>query len=163
MALSIMGILVAIAAPGMRQYLTGRAVDSQAQELSASMRLARSEALKRGMEVSVCSSTTTSSTPTCSSTAAWVSGWVVFADYDGNGTLDGNDFVIKVQTPTKGVQSLTTTATRVTFARSGIAVSGAASFKVVPQTDTSSKDYTRTVCVNMQGRVSMEKGDITCP
>ena len=95
---AIAAILAAIAVPNMRDFLTGRAVDTQAEELVTSLRLARSEALKRGMEVSVCASANTeSASPSCSGDAGWAKGWLVFYDYDVNGSMNGNDKPLRVQ------------------------------------------------------------------
>jgi type IV fimbrial biogenesis protein FimT len=165
--LSIASILVAVAAPYMSQLMTGRAADSQAEEMVTALRLARSEALKRGGEVSLCASTTTNlASPTCSKATDWVSGWVTFYEYGAaNGDLTGNEAKLHVYAPAKGVKTVTGSASFVTFSRNGqlIGGGGAASFKFVPYKDNAAKGYTRTVCVNQQGRVSLNKGDIACP
>lgn len=165
--LAIASIMVALAAPYMSQLLTGRATDSQAEEMVTALRLARSEALKRGGEVSLCaSSTTTAASPSCSGAADWVNGWVTYYEYGvPDGSIGANEAKVHVYPPAKGVKAVNATAAFVTFSRNGqlLGGGGAATFKFVPLKDNTSKGYTRTVCVNQQGRVSLNKGDITCP
>jgi len=160
--LSISAILAAIAVPNMQQFLTGRAVDSQAEELVTSLRMARSEALKRGAEVSVCaSSNTESASPSCSGDTGWVSGWLVFYDDNVNGTLDGKDKPVRVQGVAKSVKEVASATQTLTFGRNGTLMTSAASFKLKPNVTNTS--LWRTVCLNKQGRVSLNKGDFTCP
>lgn len=166
--IAIAAILAAIAVPSMQQFLAARSVDGQAQELVTALRLARSEALKRGLEVSVCAASTANPS-TCSGDAKWVNGWVVFYDYNANGSLDGDDGAIRVQSGGgKGVKDISTAANFVTFRRNGILLAGAGvPVEVQPNISTSSSSYAgavRTVCVNNQGRVSISKGSLKqCP
>ena len=167
--LAVVGILVAVAVPSMQRFLTAKAVDAQAQEMAATMRMARSEAMKRNMEVSVCSSENTEdASPSCSDGATkWSKGWVVFSDYDNSASLDGDDKALKVQNEVKGVKEISGPASALTFARSGILLTSAATVVFSPQLDDGDSGYdaaVRTLCVNKQGRVSVNPGkDFACP
>lgn len=161
-ALAIVGILAAMAAPSMTKLMAGMAVDSQVQELATSLRLARSEALKRGMEVSVCSS---SSGAACLTTPDWTKGWIVFYDYNGDGTLNttgGDDAVIHAQSGSvHGVGSVSGAPSNLIFMRNGILLANAAAtfdFKAVGSQASSEQ----VVCVNKQGRVQVKKGTGSC-
>jgi type IV fimbrial biogenesis protein FimT len=66
---SILAVVAAIAAPGMRSFAAGQKVKALAYDLTADLLLARSEALKRNVSVSV--------TPV--NGADWASGWTVAA------------------------------------------------------------------------------------
>lgn len=166
--MAIAAILAAIAVPSMQQFLAGRAVDAQAQELSAALRLARSEALKRGMEVSICAASATNAS-TCSGDTKWVNGWVVFYDDNANGSLDGDDAAIRVQSGgSKSLKDVVTESKFLTFRRNGILLAGAGvRIELQPNIASSSNGYSnavRTACVNNQGRVSISKGSLTaCP
>lgn len=70
--LAVAAVLIAIAAPSFNEVTTGSKLRSQAQDLAAGALLARSEAIKRNQEVTLCSS---SDGTTCSGT--WSNGWVV--------------------------------------------------------------------------------------
>jgi type IV fimbrial biogenesis protein FimT len=63
---ALMGILAALAAPGMSSFLVGQRVTAMTYDLTADLLLARSEALKRGLDVSV--------TPAAD---GWEAGWTV--------------------------------------------------------------------------------------
>lgn len=54
-AMSIVGILAAIAVPNLRDFLTRNTVSANANDLIAAIRLARAEAVKRGRDVEVVS------------------------------------------------------------------------------------------------------------
>jgi type IV fimbrial biogenesis protein FimT len=63
---ALLGILAALAAPGMNSFLVGQRVTAMTYDLTADLLLARSEALKRGLDVSV--------TPAAD---GWTAGWSV--------------------------------------------------------------------------------------
>lgn len=76
----IVAILSAMAAPSYRSVITDMRMGSEINSLLGDLNFARSEALKRGQNVSVCASPSPSSATTvCTSTTDWSSGWVVLA------------------------------------------------------------------------------------
>jgi type IV fimbrial biogenesis protein FimT len=168
---AVAAILAALAAPAMTQILADRAVDGQAQELATSLRLARSEAIKRGLEVSVCASlNTTATSPTCSGDTQWAKGWLVFYDYNANGLLDGDDKALRIQAGgNKGLRDVVSATVALTFARNGILLTPAAAvacFQLQPNVSAGSayNNALRAVRVNKQGRVESAKGaGATCP
>ena len=52
--MAIMGIVAAMAVPSFRDFAIQRSIAAQITDLTSAMRLARSEAIKRGREVSMC-------------------------------------------------------------------------------------------------------------
>jgi type IV fimbrial biogenesis protein FimT len=96
---AIVGIVAAIAAPSFQGMLNDTRSSSIANEFAASINLARSEAIKRGKQVTVCKSDITASSPTCSSSANWQNGWLIFVDTGTIGTVDGTDDRLKVGQP----------------------------------------------------------------
>jgi type IV fimbrial biogenesis protein FimT len=164
---AIAAILAALAVPAMQNFLAAQAVEAQAQELSTSLRLARSEAIKRGVEVSICAASATDASA-CAGAANWINGWVVFYDYDANGGINGNDAAIRVQSGGgKSVNAVVSAASFLTFRRNGILLAGAGvPLELQPNIATNNSAYApavRTVCVNAQGRVSISKGSVACP
>jgi type IV fimbrial biogenesis protein FimT len=99
---AISAILLGIGVPGFQQVYADIRLSSRANELSAALFMARSEAIRRNLRISLCKSEDTSATPpTCDESAGWNEGWVLFVDnvhLAGNelGVLDGEDTVIKV-------------------------------------------------------------------
>ena len=63
------------------------------QRLYNSILLARSEAIKRSKNVTLCRSTSGSR---CSSGSNWGDGWMVFYDDNGNKQVDGSDQIVRV-------------------------------------------------------------------
>lgn len=100
--LSILTIALAMAAPSFTQWGRSTRVVTQGADIQNALAYARSESLRRGVRVTICSSTSPrASTPSCSASAAWASGWLVFVDnvqVAGNvaGTLDGIDTVLRI-------------------------------------------------------------------
>lgn len=83
--LSVMAVLLAAAVPGVYQLLLNTRLSDQASLFMRSLSLARSEALRRNLTVSVCATTDQA---TCSAGANWESGWIVFVDPNRNGVYD---------------------------------------------------------------------------
>lgn len=81
-ALSVVAILTAAAAPSMADLIRRNRIASLNNELVASLQYARAEALQRGRQVSVCSS---SDLATCNGGADWSAGWLVVVDSANSG------------------------------------------------------------------------------
>lgn len=73
-AIAVLAIMVAIALPSFSQLLATNRLTGQANELTASLQLARSEAIRRNARVALCPS---SDGATCASGAAGWSKWIV--------------------------------------------------------------------------------------
>lgn len=105
---TISAILVAAAIPSFVWLNARTRAANASNSLLASFELARSEAIRRNMNVSVCrAEDPTIDPPVCSSAAVgaiagedWGTGWVVFAKTSGGvafGTFEGGDAVIKAE------------------------------------------------------------------
>ncbi|MGI9277490.1 MAG: GspH/FimT family pseudopilin [Endozoicomonas sp.] len=92
--MTILAILLSIAAPAMKNIIADRRVAAIAQQVYGSVVLARSEAVKRRIPVSLCR---TEDGNTCSDVSGgWESGWLIFEDINDNGEIDGDDQLIRV-------------------------------------------------------------------
>jgi type IV fimbrial biogenesis protein FimT len=80
---SIAGILMAVAIPSFVEAIKSNRLTTQANEFMAALNLARSEAIKRGVQVTVQRKGSTS--------GVWEEGWRVFVDSDENETFDDDD------------------------------------------------------------------------
>ena len=96
---------------------------SRLNEFVAAVNLARDEAVKRGMPVTLCASASPQADkPACNGRKQWEKGWVLFADYDRDAKLDlgtdaclaGEDCLLRVW---EGIDDMTLRAgrTRITF------------------------------------------------
>ncbi|HIQ14315.1 MAG TPA: prepilin-type N-terminal cleavage/methylation domain-containing protein [Leucothrix sp.] len=81
---SIAAILMSIAVPSFKNMIDSNRLSTGTNELVSALILARSEALKRGQNVSVCAIT---DQRTCSGTD-FATGWIVFVDCGVAGTKD---------------------------------------------------------------------------
>jgi len=77
--LAVLSIVLTIAIPSFQSTIEKNSVSASASEFAASLRLARTEAIKRGRSVAVCPS---NDQATCS--GIWANGWLVFEDTNGN-------------------------------------------------------------------------------
>lgn len=163
--LAIVAILATFAAPSFGQLFARRAVIAAASTLASDYRYARSEAIKLSGYVTVCRSTDGTS---CATTAgSWHTGWLVFADNDGNGTLDsGTDEILRVQQELLGISSLanptlSSTLIKATFRPNGLGIAINDSLVVTPS--TSSTGLTRLLCISSQGRMALrDEGTNSC-
>lgn len=105
--IAIVAILAAIAAPNLSAFISSNRLTSQANDLVADARLARSEAGARGQWVVICPSTDGTS---CTNTVAtWPQGRVVFVDLNRNGVLDAGEVVLKYTPALSGNTAMTAT------------------------------------------------------
>jgi len=87
--LAIVAIVLGIGVPNMRSLLQSQRVSVAANDLLASINLARSEAIKRGRRVDLVPADGES----------WNSGWMVFIDEDGDLEPDSDEQVIFSEGP----------------------------------------------------------------
>jgi type IV fimbrial biogenesis protein FimT len=80
--IAIAVILITSAVPGFQSFIQNNRLSTTTHQLVTSLNLARSEAVKRGKQVTVCKSDNSS---TCTNANGWDQGWIVFVDEDGDG------------------------------------------------------------------------------
>ena len=96
---AIAGILAAIALPSYVNYVIETRIVGVAHNLAVDLQLAREESVMRGERVSVCPSIDKVS---CNSGGGkWEKGWVVFVDGGTEGTIDGDDEILRQGVPVK--------------------------------------------------------------
>jgi len=95
--LTIAGILISLAAPAMRTFVLDQRLTTQTNDFIADLSLARSEAIKRVSNVTVCRQGGSLASPSCNSSANWQAGRIVFVDADGDSTIDSGDAILRVR------------------------------------------------------------------
>jgi type IV fimbrial biogenesis protein FimT len=108
-AISIAGILMALAIPSFRDMMRNNRLTTYANEFVTALNIARSEAVKRGVSVSVRKRSPSDAVAilpagvsqcTATGTIYWSScGWNVFVDTDADGTLDTGEEILKTFPP----------------------------------------------------------------
>ncbi len=95
--LAVASIVVSMAVPAFTNFIKDSQIVADGNGLVADVNLARSEAIKRGVRVSVCGTANpNAAAPTCVGGTAWSGGWIVFADANANDSFDGGETLIKV-------------------------------------------------------------------
>jgi type IV fimbrial biogenesis protein FimT len=113
--MTISAILIAAAVPSFQWLITTTRASNGTNDLIGAFELARSEAIRRGVIVTVCRTLDPNLPPAalaCSNAAGgayaagdWASGWLIFAKY-GAGAVnvyeDGADQLLRIQQPATG-------------------------------------------------------------
>lgn len=160
-AMAVLAILVGIGVPAFNNMIRGTQIAAESGNLSTALTLARSEAVKRGIRVSLCPKGNAMGTD-CDKDADWNKGWIMFADDFGKaGEYDPSDFTLQVWEPPADGVDITTTdedTVAVTFDRTGRAEFDE-TFQI---TKAGCKgDQSRLINVGLAGRVSLTRTE--CP
>ena len=127
--ISITAVLATLAIPSYFQYMANNSGATLAAQLQASMRLAKSEAQTRGMQVKICALAATSATPTaaapgtCTNNTSWDNGWQIV-------TVSSNQLIYFVQPNITG--AINTNINNIVFLPSGIPSPNSNSFTIKP-------------------------------
>ncbi|MEO8022841.1 GspH/FimT family pseudopilin [Polaromonas sp.] len=153
---TLVAVLVMLAVPGFRSFLLKRAVLSAVDAMMTDLRYARSEAIKRSTRVTLCQSA--SGTNCSGADGAWVNGWMVFIDANGDGTFDAGEQILRVQQALPSITSIARPAgsTRrfFTYQATGWAKSADETLVFVPTGPA--PDAERLVCISNQGRPALK-------
>ena len=112
--LVIAAVLMSAGAPAMGSFLRNNRLQAGALDLLQSIQFARSEAVKRKVEVVLCrSADPRAATPSCGGSAnTWTTGWLVFASGDTNNTYESaNDELLRVGLPRSADVAIRTNST----------------------------------------------------
>ena len=90
--LAIAAILTTVAVPSFAAIMHSVHLSAGANALLASLRLARSEAVRRGDSITICRS---GDGTACAAQGGWDQGWIVFHDLDANARLDAGDLLMQ--------------------------------------------------------------------
>ena len=157
--IALTAIILTQAVPSFNALVQNNRLISEKNEFISALNLARSEALKRGVRVTVCAS---DDQTTCN-TNKWEKGWIIFSDRNANVALDAGtgvclateDCLIRVST---GLSDGNTLAARKSGATAGTgflqftprgAVDAAATFTFC---DRRGEEHARATNINTLGR-----------
>ncbi len=103
--MALAGILLMVAVPGFQSMIQNSRLTTQAGEFMSALYLARSEAIKRGVRVTLCkSSNIESKSMSCTKDGDWSQGWIVFVENSGseNAALDSGETVLRLRGSLEG-------------------------------------------------------------
>ncbi len=160
-SIAMLAVLLGLAAPSYRTFVTSNRLTAQANELVADLSLARNEAASRSRNVQVCIAA--SSTSCAGSGSDWAAGWIVWVDNNNNSSLEAGE-IIKYTAPLAGGVSMAATGpsslSSLVYLPFGGFSAGSTSwtFTLCSPGDTTG----RTVTVPITGRASAKR-ITTCP
>lgn len=157
----VIGILLAVGVPSYKYVTTANRASSEVNGLLGDMQFARAEAIKQGLQISLCP---TSDGVTCLTTSsAWQTGWLVFTDSGTPGIIDGTDQVLRVQKAfTQSDTFVVDNGIKyVSFNRDGFMMNLAAGATFTLHDATSNAAYTRCLSTTIVGALSTQRSGQT--
>jgi type IV fimbrial biogenesis protein FimT len=157
---ALAGVLLGLAVPSFRGLIERNRAAGEMNSLVGDLQFARSEAIKRGLPVSVCPSSDSS---TCLGAGTWHSGWIVFTDPDRSGTLDDADAeeVLRIRAAWSGGDTLVADPDllAVTYGREGFATNLPAGVVMLPlRSPSAGEGPLQCLVLNRVGRQTVQRG-----
>lgn len=160
--LAVAIIVVSAGLPLFNGVVANNRASANANTLVRALNLARSEAVGRGANVTVCAASTNpvGATPSCGSATQWSNGWFVFVDSGTAGSVDGSDVRLRIfDMPSGNKPTVSVTGTAyVTFNFMG---SGGSQWTFQLDQPGASGNVTRCVTVAQSGQIRTDRG--VCP
>lgn len=151
----IASILLMIGVPSYKSMIASNNAYTENNNLFSDLQMARSEAIKQGLPITVCSADTSGNAPyICSDSSDWTGGWIICSVC----VAVGNS-VIKVQQPINSGSSIAsssdTVLTRVVYNAFGFTtVKGS-----VSTTPSGEASPSKTICISAVGNLQTVSGD----
>jgi type IV fimbrial biogenesis protein FimT len=162
--IAIVAILLSIGVPSYKYISNSYRISAEVNGLLGDAEFARSEAIKEGQQIVLCTSTTLT---TCAGVDTWQVGWIVCVDLNNNGTCDAGEPVLRTQqtwvnTDTFVSNALGNPASTVVFNREGFAVGFPAQVIMTLHDATANPAWTRCLEIQTVGLMTV-LNHITAP
>jgi len=160
-SVAILAVLGGLAGPSFVDTIRQYKVNAIRDELSGTIQLAKSEAIRRGGSI-LLSRITTDCSVTLSGSDDWSCGYELVVDTNANGTKDTGEAVVQSAAVPKGY-SLThpSLGAVVRFNTWGLTQVAVQTFRITPPDGSTSPAMT-TLCMNSSGKVKKFAGQVTC-
>lgn len=163
--LTIAGVLLALAVPAMQTFILDQRLTTQANDFVADLNLARSEAVRRATNVTVCKQGGTATSPSCSTSAAWSAGRIVYVDTDSDSTLDSSETVLRVRESLDGtsntLNAIPSSTNSIVFAGTGLTTLSSGSEVAMRLCDSRGASKAVTVWINSTGRTRIDRTTVS--
>lgn len=163
--LTIAGILLALAVPAMQTFILDQRLTTQANDFIADLNLARSEAVRRAASVTVCKQGGTVASPSCSTSAAWSVGRIVYVDTDSDSTLDSSETVLRVRESLDGtsntLNAIPSSTNSIVFAGTGLTTLSSGTEIAMRLCDSRGASKAVTVWINSTGRTRIDRTTVS--
>jgi len=148
--MAIAAVLLGIGIPNMQSFIVSSRLSSASNEFFTALNVARSEAVRRGVQVTLA----TNGTP---GSRDFTAGWTMFVDTDRDGALSAGEEVLRVGPALEGPMTMFGSAnfgTSVSFDSTGRLTSGGGSFVICHGTDlvADGQVRSRALVLNSAGR-----------
>lgn len=160
---AILGILTALALPGFADTIEAANTNSQVKTMLTTLNLARSEAIKRSTDVSICASNDGADCDV----DAWSEGWIVFVDNNGDangagGSIDAGDVIIRVFDSLGAGSNADMTVNMLSYNSLGFsATGGTQTFLICPSSNNAAN--ARSIEIGPSGRGRRIEDGLVCP
>lgn len=159
--ISILAILAALALPSFRGVIERYRVARAAEDLTATIYLARAEAIRRGATVILQRATPTDCAGDVTANGSWSCGWVLFEDVNGNGAPDAVE-LIQLSPPADGVTITRAPANnQLSINQWGDLANWSFGFKATGSATSNTSSH-RALCASGGGRLNTVKGSTAC-
>ncbi len=176
-AVAVAGLLLSLAVPSFQAMQARRAVAAAIATFESDFALARSEAIRQGHSVTICSSSTAGQclADATSGDDDWTTGWIIYAQPTTSGTSSSSSSnstsstsstapstapsappsstassPLRVQGGLAGIKSITATDNQFTFRPTGLGKSTSERIVITPQADAT---QARWLCMSTAGRL----------
>lgn len=168
---AILAVLAGLAAPSFNPIIERWRVRQVSEELQSTFYFARSEAIKRGGNVTILRSDDGGGcTAVGTDTSLWSCGWIVFADLDNDGEQDsGEDTLQTAPAPNKvSVQFTNTSDAKLTdpikvdrWGRLSSSTTADFAFRLTPKSGSTAN--ASSICVSSSGRIKrLDSASTSC-
>ena len=157
--IAILTILMVMAAPSFYSLIQNDLSISISNNLQMGLNYARSEAIKRGSNVSICPASD-STFSACGSN--WANGWIIFLNPTGSNAISTST-VLRTEAIDRTGATITTSPalTVATYTSSGFAASGTSNVTFTIKTSGCTADYGRSIAISLTGRLTVT--NVSCP
>lgn len=164
-AVAVLGVLLAIGVPSFTEMIRNNRTIAQANDVTAALIYARSEATKRGMPVAICAADTARTGCAGATASSWANGWLIFVDNGASpGGVDVGEQILQTSPRVStGVQLSSNNIGFLRYGRTGTPTntSGAAAGTVVLSFDVQHQSCSgtnrRVIGVLRTGRPNLSK------
>ncbi len=161
---AMMAIVLTLGVPSFKEVIKNNRLTAVTNELVNVLTLARSEAIKRGVRVTVCKS----AGARCATRGNWEQGWIVFTDENNDAAYDsGTETLLRAHEAISGQVTMTgnaNVANYISYVASGRSQLTGGGFQAgtIKICDDRSGKVGKEIVLSSTGRLRLKTG-VTCP
>ncbi len=159
----VAAIILTVAIPSFKEIIDNNRLVTQVNAFTTSLATARSEAIQRSLQVTMCKS---ANGVNCVTTGNWEQGWIVFEDTNGNGDNAGDDLIRVFSALPTGytLREGGSFSNWIAYTRTGMSAGNAGvsdTFRVCTADAVTTKS--RAIEINTTGRARLVANAASCP